>query len=1358
MLIDIFKACHQSSWSTLRLVVFLVLLGSVALVWQTSVAGFQTTSVLQGRVVNEADQPQTGATVSISMEGVAVQTLLTSTDGMFTVNLPHAGQCNVNINLDGFRTQDEAVVVNKDETVFRSFKLIPSSLHVVVLDNLRERVSDAVVTLKGEDGAVKRAIEAPKGEYYFGRLKPGIHQLTVLMPGFEITVDEGIYLASDNSTMLRTVLLQRASAIPLGDKLKDRYTMPQLPSNSVQTIWQDQLSGAIWLGTSRGLARFNGSEFQSSDSSETYLGALAGQELRTIFQDSRGWLWCATKNNLRIKKPDARTFEAFPLLSGRVINAITEDRFGAIWLATDQGLIHYANDIVLEYTTKQGLPSDNVRCVATNSKKDTIWVGTAQGAVRIEGGIVKPLINKDSAANWPTNFILVDRQGGTWFLTDEGLKHLANETITSVQKDGLMRALKMGVEDRVGNLWLVTGDQKVYIYDLKRDDVDDQMPLDRVLTIMSDQEGNIWFGTENGAVRQDFYSFVNFNTGRGLLDTNINCLLPDSNLAGALWVGSSAGLIYYNGVSFKRVVEIPSNVAVRHLLQQARGVLWAATSDGLYRLIAGRWVRFSTAQGLASDDIRYLCADTQDDSLWVATKKGVSHLDTILAEKTYPAVIVPDPLKITAEVRHIYRQNTGILWFATDRGVYRYDPITYDLTVIGQTEGLESIDVRWIESEADSNVLWFATAKGIEVCTGQRVSPDKRFSGLTGEAIQCIFRDRDQMVWFGLTDGKIKKYLNPKLPAIPPILNTYTREREGLAGNEIRYITQDSTGAIWFATEAGLTRHIPSQAVAKVEYRTEVDGAEATNLNLEAGRHNIKFRFVGVSTLGGVDFIYRMIVNGKEREYRLVTYQSGSREAMFNDLPDGEHVFEILAFNRDLYGLNVSPVRITVHIDKPFWQKTWFYIFISLGFTSAGFITLAIRRHQRREYILPPHLRTFIPIDSNPYIVGNPVRIPAMFFGRQDEFDYLKSKLAGAAQGGVVMVFCGERRAGKSSILYQILNGRLGKHYIPVFIDLQEMVVSNDHEFFGRMARLIAEAVAEANESLERSTDRSLGTKEGTEFSFSNRTQNPYHLFVDFLNKTLSEIGERRLILLIDEYELLENKVEDGKLSKEIFTFLAGLIDNRERLSYVFTGSRRLEERDRRYWRELLRRSFFRKVSFLSEGDTKRLILDPVKDKLVYGRGVIDSIYRLTAGQPFYTQYLCQSIVDHLNEWRRNYLLKADLKQIIDETIDNPLPQMIYFWDAFSDDEKLVMSLLSEVLTDTEQSATAPQIAQAIEREKYPVTLSVDTIRLTLEELFRNDVLKKIGDEAFCFRIDLLRLWIKKSHSIWRVVREIRSL
>src|SRR5258705_9025972 len=68
--------------------------------------------------------------------------------------------------------------------------------------------------------------------------------------------------------------------------------------------------------------------------------------------------------------------------------------------------------------------------------------------------------------------------------------------------------------------------------------------------------------------------------------------------------------------------------------------------------------------------------------------------------------------------------------------------------------------------------------------------------------------------------------------------------------------------------------------------------------------------------------------------------------------------------------------------------------------------------------------------------------------------------------------------------------------------------------------------------------------------------RNPYPVFLDFLDEVLAALDNRTLLILIDEYELMEAKVDEGKLSPDLFTFLAGLMDNKERLALIFTGPR----------------------------------------------------------------------------------------------------------------------------------------------------------------------------------------------------------
>ncbi len=67
--------------------------------------------------------------------------------------------------------------------------------------------------------------------------------------------------------------------------------------------------------------------------------------------------------------------------------------------------------------------------------------------------------------------------------------------------------------------------------------------------------------------------------------------------------------------------------------------------------------------------------------------------------------------------------------------------------------------------------------------------------------------------------------------------------------------------------------------------------------------------------------------------------------------------------------------------------------------------------------------------------------------------------------------------------------------------------------------------------------------------------------------------------------------------------------------------------------------------------------------------------------------------------------------------------------------------------------ASAADLVALVNREKAPVDLSENTIHLTLEELFRTEVLEKSPFEAYRFRIDLLRVWIRRSHSIWQVLK-----
>jgi hypothetical protein len=383
---------------------------------------------------------------------------------------------------------------------------------------------------------------------------------------------------------------------------------------------------------------------------------------------------------------------------------------------------------------------------------------------------------------------------------------------------------------------------------------------------------------------------------------------------------------------------------------------------------------------------------------------------------------------------------------------------------------------------------------------------------------------------------------------------------------------------------------------------------------------------------------------------------------------------------------------------------------------------------------------SFTPISPNPYIVGNPIRDPSMFFGREAEFDLVKKRFLGKTGGGI-LVFCGERRSGKTSILFQIQEGRLGPGFVPVLIDMQSMATKDETDFLQRVSREILKAMSTAHTAIsspEFRPDRDAAA-----------------VFGDFIEHVLEVNKYKKLILLFDEYELLENKIESGSLSESILYILSSLMETKG-VFLIFTGSQPLEMRQREYWK-ILGKSIYRTISFLQRTDALQLIQKPVAGRVEYEEGAAELILRLTAGQPFYTQAICQQLVDHLNDTRTNRATKQAVLEVIDYIIENPFPQMIFSWDGLEPEEKLTLALLGEALTVEADHAEAKALPHLIESAGYPLNMDAALFHSYLEKLFQADVLIKSQDETprYAFRMDLWRRWVRRMHSVWQVMREI---
>ena len=386
---------------------------------------------------------------------------------------------------------------------------------------------------------------------------------------------------------------------------------------------------------------------------------------------------------------------------------------------------------------------------------------------------------------------------------------------------------------------------------------------------------------------------------------------------------------------------------------------------------------------------------------------------------------------------------------------------------------------------------------------------------------------------------------------------------------------------------------------------------------------------------------------------------------------------------------------------------------------------------------------TFQPI-HNPYIVGNPIKDRNMFFGREDDFTYIEKKVTGGEKGGL-LVLCGSRRSGKTSILFQIMSGRFGDEFLPVLIDMQAMTVENDLDFLIKLANGIIDAIGDKEISLEKDF-------------LAQRSKGSLAAFENLIDKINQRLAGKKLVLLFDEYEIFESHIGRGFISTDTLRLFANWIEYKEGVFIIFTGSDKLEERTAEYWQAFLGRALHRRISFLSKSDTLRLIKEPVKDAVRYEDELPERIYQLTAGQPFYTQVFCQALVDHLNEVHESVLTTRDLDDVIHQVIENPLPQMIFSWNSFGDLEKLTLSIIGELNKDTITPVKAKDILAFAKEEHIGFRIDPNALNETLEKLFHHDMLNKSdAGDTYSFKMDLWRRWMARMHSIWQVVDEIKS-
>lgn len=280
--------------------------------------------------------------------------------------------------------------------------------------------------------------------------------------------------------------------------------------NVVRDIKED-ISGNIWIATNGGLYRYAAKSplhLPESYTNFTTKEGLINDQLWCLAFDQQGILWIGTEKG--VCKFNGKKFTAFPLPdkfaadltnaypAPDMITALYADKQGAMWIGTNGGG-------AFRYIPK----NNNTACLENTCHHNRNNSGDQLIHRRSLAACFTHFSDKEGLCNNFIQSITGDKRGNVWFGTRFGgaSKFDGKSFIHFNTSNGLTNNFIWTVnEDSQGNMWFATAGGGAIKYDGQTMDAftsEDGLADDYIQSIAEDQFGNIWFGTAIGITRYD---------------------------------------------------------------------------------------------------------------------------------------------------------------------------------------------------------------------------------------------------------------------------------------------------------------------------------------------------------------------------------------------------------------------------------------------------------------------------------------------------------------------------------------------------------------------------------------------------------------------------------------------------------------------------------------------------------------------------------------------------------------------------------------------------------------------------------------------------------------------------------------
>lgn len=702
-------------------------------------------------------------------------------------------------------------------------------------------------------------------------------------------------------------------SLALSQYAKRHWQVEQgLPQNYVSSLAQDP-SGLLIVGTSGGVARFDGIEFSLITLDEQT--GISREWINAIAVDGQDRLWISSRDAGNYMHAQGRSRRVQGLATGPA--SALRRRDGSV-VVVGGGLRAVANG--------------QLRVIANVGGGDLSWQGVLElpdgrllvcdvaGLFVVDDKGARQLLATAMPHGRPLSLAL-GGSGSLYLGSTQGLFRLQLEpTPRAWPVKGVAGPVVSIVEDRDGLLWAATWGRG--LFRIKGSEVSpwtqsDGLADDFVHTLLEDREGSLWIGSRMGLSRWSSGPIVPFGPPEGLDAVFVSSVA--GHPARGLWIGTWRQGMHRLAAGVFENLPLHFDVAttlLRAIAFAPDGAAWFSDWEGrLHHLPAKGDLLlpehiYTTAMLGYNGSVRTMRFD-RHGGLWVGAIEGLFH---------YPSGTVTTarvPRLANREIRALLEAKDGTIWAGSLRGLaaIRGNHATEIL-------GLPHQSVVALAQDSRSRI-WAATrANGIVLVEGNTVRVFDQRHGLPPLPVFAILEDRFARLWMSTPAGlftvplsQFEEFIAGKRSALAPI--GFLQE-DGLRSIEFQNVGdppawRDDQGHLWFSSVAGLVKvrpellrlpHAPKVLVRQVRSADRLHEVLYTADRLRgAAQTEFRYRIAGLQQ--------DWIPLGSQRVLRLDT------------LPPGEHRVEISAsWNGSDWG-EPSALSIT---QPPRWFEThWFF-------------------------------------------------------------------------------------------------------------------------------------------------------------------------------------------------------------------------------------------------------------------------------------------------------------------------------------------------------------------------------------------------------------------------------------------------